>query len=445
MKIPTMKRLFKQRSVRRLAIGIGVLMAVTIGSTAQAQSSGLIKYLTQPASQGLMTPQQSGTIRNQGSDYRVLSASSANIRTAADSSRKSSSGLYGQSASRAGGFGSIGAAIEGKSNVQQVGFRSSCNSCGTACSGSCGGYSAGSMGRYVSGGGFACGAACNPYGFVTADALYLERQGDEDFTLSQNFGMAEDFDFEWGSRITVGYVPDCVHGCEFSFTGPIDWDMSGSLSSPGGGINTLLIPGLPVAAAQLSAFNDGTFQSQNYTADYWSLEANKTIIGWDVIKFLIGGRYIDYDENYAYYSQNTLGETGLLQSRTDNQLFGVQVGLDMLYPVGRFAYTDFRGRAGGYLNVADSSVNLANAGAVVLANGADDEEIAGVFELGIGYRYHLGQALTVRAGTEMWYLTGLATARDQVDQVVRPGTGNRVRMDDDIFFYGLTFSAQYRY
>ena len=225
--------------------------------------------------------------------------------------------------------------------------------------------------------------------------------------------------------------------------GPIEWDRFQLVNSPNSLLGTFLSTDASLAPANLSSFNNASFQSQRYDSEFWSIEASKTIVGWDVAKILIGARYIDYDEDFTYISQSAAG-VGQLNSDVTNQLFGLQIGLDLLYPVGQFAYADFRGRAGGYLNFADADVSLVNAGAAVFANNDDDEEIAGMFEIGTGFRYQVGEALSVRVGTELWYLTGVATAPDQPRSVLSTSTGNAIRVDDDILFYGLTFGAELR-
>ncbi len=51
-------------------------------------------------------------------------------------------------------------------------------------------------------------------------------------------------------------------------------------------------------------------------------------------------------------------------------------------------------------------------------------KLAGVFEVGSGIRYQLGQMLSVRAGVELWYLDGMATAQinsSTTSFVRRPG------------------------
>ncbi|QDT13095.1 hypothetical protein [Planctomycetes bacterium K23_9] len=451
MKIQTITRQLLQRQHHLAVVCIATMMSVVASGDISAQTANiqygnantnnLLGYVNQAPT--AKTTSAGQMLSNGGQDFRVMSASAANVRTAADSSRKSSvQTAGGRTASNMRGM--IGSAVHGQSDVQQVACTSGCNSCGSSsCGGSCGTYRAGSMGKYVSGGGWGCGS-CTPYKFLKIEGLFMERRGDSRFTLADDFRM-NGFDFEFGMRITAGAVPDCVHGCEFTFTGPMEWDMSGSRTDSTAGINTLLATRPPLAPGNLSAFYNATGQRQNYTADYWSMEANKTLIGWDVAKLLIGARYIDYDEAYGYTSRNNTGQTGLIHSTTDNQLFGAQVGMDLLYPVARFLYTDFRARAGAYVNMADADVNIINNGSTIVRNHDDKAELAGVFELGGGLRYNLGESLSVRGGTEMWYLSGLATVPDQFTNVVTPNLGRRIRIDESVFVYGVSFGAEIRF
>ncbi len=314
---------------------------------------------------------------------------------------------------------------------------SQCGSCGSACGGTCGGRQ--SM--------LTCGPKnmnpcqpCSPYRYGSVEALYMAPD-DDNFTLSPNFGMG-DYDYEVGSRITLGTVNDCIHGFEASFTGPFDWDRSGQIASTPGGINSYLTTGAP--AATLSSFTNATLQTQRLESEYYSFEASKTLVGWEMAKLLIGGRYINFDEDYAFNS-TTATETGSLTSRTRNDLYGLQVGMDLLYPISRNAYSDFRARGGAYLNSSDSSVSVINNG-VSLANRRDDDNsLAGMFEIGTGIRYQLGEMLSVRAGVELWYLTGIASSTEQFDRQIGPRTGTSIDTDDDLLFTGLSVGAELRY
>ncbi|MCG8652486.1 MAG: hypothetical protein MI861_21785, partial [Pirellulales bacterium] len=203
--------------------------------------------------------------------------------------------------------------------IEQVGFARGCRSCGTwRCRSSRRGHSS------FAGLANPC-APCEPFWYLTGEALYMERDGEEGFSLSPSFNSGE-FDHEFSGRITLGTAPDCVHGYEVSFTGPFEWDKAGAVASPGGNIQTFLFPGPTLVATDLSAFNDNpTSATQTYTSDYWSIEANRTLVGWNIAKLLFGFRYIDYDEEYFYTSQNAI-DSGTFSSIVDNQLFGIHAG-----------------------------------------------------------------------------------------------------------------------
>ncbi len=429
--------------VKRLLQALTCCGGIAVCGTLLAASMVNAQELGNSTSGGGATEVQNSLFTHQGQSFPVVNT--ASFRTAADIGKTESGsiqqvGLFRHAGGTcyACGTDSCGGSCGQLKLLARRGASKSCGSCGTACGGRCGRVSSLSCNGAFAG---ACDP-CHPYRYVSVEALYMTR-GDDGFSLSQHFGSS-DFDYEWAPRVTLGAVDDCVHGYEASFVGPLSWDITSSLANGAGGINTLLIPGLPVPAASLSAFNDAVFQSQSLSADYHSFEASKTLVGWEVAKLLLGGRYINYDEEYNYFSQ-TATEAGRLRSLADNQLFGLQIGLDMLYPISKHGYSDVRMRAGGYLNSADSNVTLANAGSTVLNNGSSDHELAGLFEFGSGVRYQLGEILSVRAGVEVWYLTGVATAATQVDQIVRPTTGRQARLDDDVLFTGLSFGVELRY
>ncbi|GAA5509857.1 hypothetical protein [Novipirellula caenicola] len=424
MKIHSILKHFSSTAARNLAV-CGLLAGTLTASDVYADP-GLRSVFDGPAAS--TSGSTSKSLVHGDQTFRVVNASG--YQTGAGSNPISTVGHMPESAA-------AGAVVQ-----------TSCHSCGTSCGGACGSSYGGGYGDYsamnLSGEYGGCGIACKPYWYIRGEAVYMELNSSDRATFSRNFALDE-FDFEFAPRITVGSVPDCVHGWEATYVGPLEWDMAASLTSPTGGINTLLVPGDPIVAADLSTFNDSVFQFQAYQAEYWSIEANKTLVGWEVAKILFGARYIDYDELYNYSSQDAGGNRGLLISDVENSLFGLQVGLDLLYPVSCHGSVDFRGRAGGYLNFAESDTRLFNAGTTVIANIDEDTELAGVFEVGAGYSYALGEMLTLRAGFEVWYVAGLATASDQISPVVNTNFGRSTQMDDDIFITGLTASAQFKF
>jgi hypothetical protein len=169
------------------------------------------------------------------------------------------------------------------------------------------------------------------------------------------------------------------------------------------------------------------------------------LISWDFAKLLYGLRYAEYDEDYAYFSRNNAGQTGLLASSVQNRLIGIQGGLDLLYPISRHAFTDFRSRIGAFVNFADTDFGVINDGSFLIANSDSEEDLSAIIEIGAGVRYQLGQMLAVRAGVELCYLSGIAAANEQFSTLLTPTTGRDVVANDDFLITGISLGAELRY
>lgn len=368
---------------------------------------------------GQTSPVQNGLFTHGDQSYEVVST--AAYKTAADSSSLSLGSSPLGSIQQVGHCSTCGTSSCGGSCGTLPMSTSSCESCGTSCGG----------GNRMSA--LSCGAdfsnvcaPCQPYRYTMVEALYLSRESEFIGDSGRNIGYA--FGDEWGSRITIGSVSDCVNGMEVSFTGPFEWDA----------VSNFNYTGLNVGGTLFAS--QGT---SRYESEYMSFEANKTINGWEVAKLLIGGRYIMFEEEIN--SSGTLG-AGTFAERyiADNQLLGLQVGLDLLYPVSRIGYSDMRVRLGGYYNSADSFASVNTSGLapnISQQNSQDDGDLAGVFELGGGVRYQLGDMLAVRAGAELIYLTGVAIAADQVLNAV----GRPINTDDAVMITGISVGAELRY
>lgn len=413
-----------QSVIRRpaLAIAAAAAMVATTGGYASAQS-------------GLANPYAAGF----GADTQVVPASA--VPTAADvNPGQTAPGSITQA------LGQFSADAPGA--VSQVGY--GCQSCAQpGCNGGCNSYGLHGHGRHGHGAaspyGNPCGIPCDPYYYVNVEALYMERLGEGGFSLTRNVAM-DDFDWEIAPRVTVGSLPNCVNGYEFTWVGPFKWERAVTAFDPGNNINSILVGGTGFDATFLDPFQDSTIQAQYYNSEYWSAEMNKTVVGWDVAKVLCGARFIRIEEDLGFAGQKDQFSTYAdLTNSVTNSFFGLQLGLDLLYPLGRHLWTDFRGRAGAYIDFAESDTRLRNQGVTILSLSRDDDEIAGVVELGGGIRYQLGEMLWLRAGAEMWYISDVATSAGQIQNPITSSFATRVNIDDDLFYYGVTLGAELRF
>jgi hypothetical protein len=454
------------KPLTRLAILCGAAwMCVASATAVHAQSKS--ESLRQAGGfSSVISDVQDGTLQHGDETYRVVDT--ASYRTAADAKPTQSSDIQQVGLLRysSGNCSSCGTSSCGGSCGMLQMQTASCGSCGTACGGRCGSRQSG----------LSCQGAlsndpctpCSPYRYASVEALYMQRD-DVNFNFNRTL-LLPDFDYEWGSRIVVGSVYDCVNGYEASLVGPMSWDASNRLAP-----NQALDPTFQVGAANTIRTNVSyENQAQSLDSDYFSIDTSKTINGWEIAKLLFGGRYVDYSEDYSYSGitrtevsrfpggvnpadlvTETTQNIGL-RSEIENRMIGLQVGLDLLYPISRFAYSDLRLRAGAYANFAESnyiqlgsSTQQTTTGPVPVTDGTrslnsrggdDDVELAGMFEIGSGVRYQVGELLSLRAGVELWYLSGVATATTNVQRPNGP-----IAVDEDILFTGLSFGSELRW
>jgi len=194
MKIQAIRQGICRRLSRGTALSSALLLSVTVLSVdAAAQDDSSLLGQNGKAASGVPNTGagvlfRNGQLVSDGQAFTVIDPSQ--VKTAA-----------GSLASQPG------------NEVDQVGFgdagafaAAGCRSCGTAsCGGSCGvgggGFGGGGFGGFAGGGG--CGEPCIPYRYVHSEAIYMKRLGDDNFTVSESFGL-DDFDWEIGPRFTAG-------------------------------------------------------------------------------------------------------------------------------------------------------------------------------------------------------------------------------------------------
>ena len=124
-------------------------------------------------------------------------------------------------------------------------------------------------------------------------------------------------------------------------------------------------------------------------------------------------------------------------------MIGGQVDVDLLYPICRRGYTDFRARTGVFANFADLDLDyLANIDTVILADD-DSVSVSGLVEVAGGLRFQVTDCISIRAAGELWWLGGVGTATDQFRNTI--GRINSVRTGSNFFVAGGTLGAEFRY
>jgi len=276
--------------------------------------------------------------------------------------------------------------------------------------------------------------ACPRTWYAEADFVYLNRQSDEITLFGDNSKGMDRLGFELGGRLTVGRLRDCTEGFEFVYIGPHEWVQS---ETRVGALDSLNSRFVGAGGVNVSSFKFAERQWQRYESKLHSFELSRKWWGWDVISTSFGLRYMYIGEEIRHVSVDDTDGTGRFLIGTENNLVGPQLGFELFKPCGRFR-SSFRGKACINANFRHGQIALTNGVGGQQFDNSDDEIRIGLLgELGYFVDYQILRNVTIRAGFEMLYLTGIAAAAAQPVGILTPTTGNSIT-GEEVFYYGVT-------
>lgn len=277
-----------------------------------------------------------------------------------------------------------------------------------------------------------CGFGCPPGWYAIAEAFWARREGEANASLSNDIRL-NSFNYQLAGRITVGRKYDCLNGWEASFVGPLQYQVTGFAA--GNSVNSKL---RPAGGINLSAFNGAATHFQSYKSQLMSAELNQKWWGWDVISTSWGLRYLRLDEEFILRATQANGDTGLFDLDATTDLIGPQVGLDMIFPIGRWTFSS-KTKLAALVSAAHTRTRVVNAGVVQIDNGDRQYELGALVEVGFRAKRRILPRVQLSVGYDFWYIYGVAIATEQTISPVTPTTGSRF-MDPygDIFVHGAT-------
>jgi len=279
-----------------------------------------------------------------------------------------------------------------------------------------------------------CGYSCPPAWRLDMSYVLLQREGADGLTLSSAFAL-DGHRYKEGLRATRAQHYDCLDAFEITYIGPFEWSTRGSVS--GAGLNFLAGAS---GGVTLNSFNNATLHSQAYRTEFNSLELNSKWVGWDVFTQTFGLRYWNVKEDFTFGSTSAAGD-GIFILDADNHALGLQYGIEMYFPVGRWT-TETWMKGGLFGNFVDAGAFLADAGAVQFANSDKDLDLAVLAEFGLDLSYRLRPNVRLHTGYEIWWLYGAAFAPQQLQGTITPATGTSVHDGEDTWFHGGTVGIE---
>lgn len=297
-----------------------------------------------------------------------------------------------------------------------------------------------------------CGSVVSAGYYLFAEGLIWTR-GDGEVQLSNFFGL-DQFDTDGGLRITLGYRQNATRGREFTYFGTTDITEERTFTSANNQLNATFVGVGGIGFQQTSSFFNAFSQTQRKSTQLQSLEYNRINWSWDLLKTILGVRYIYFDDSYSFFSSNNFSN-GLFVQDAVNNLFGVHGGMELFYDVGYRTSVSGTAKFAGLINAANVDTNLFNAGVQSLAQDVDDSSFAGTIELGFMSHIQLNPRARFRVGYDLFFLWGAFTVANNIPRdtfsngnlvgtpVISPNTGTDLNTNNPaVFFNGLSLGFE---
>ena len=249
------------------------------------------------------------------------------------------------------------------------------------------------------------------------------------------------------------------HTAEFTVMGSGDWHQERRVSSQNSfGLQTPF-----VIDGGNRSFDNSTTQAMDYSSTYRSFEANYRVkgrLGRDQLimdpngnwhraanpgwqrEYLVGLRYMNLRDIFNWTAEDIVaaGRDGSYLIRTDNDMFGFQMGAGMTHEWARWSL-GMQSKGGVFLNNAHGRTTLnftlddLNDADLLLQN----DELAFIGEFKIVGRWHILPDLSLRAAYEMMYITSQALAPNQATFITDFSYLNTTQ---DPFYHGAAFGIE---
>ncbi|MCY2991456.1 MAG: hypothetical protein NTY19_26815 [Planctomycetota bacterium] len=263
-----------------------------------------------------------------------------------------------------------------------------------------------------------------------------------------------EFDYELGPRLSLTCSTDHGFDVELAGFGINHW--STAMSRVSDLDSKDLKSGLQFDAPGFAAAGFKSPMRFDWESRLSSVEANVRWFDRPWLQWLIGFRYLDFEENLqGAFSEaapgvilpNTLvpnlAPSVFWSSNTTNHLYGGQVGTDMCFwnRGGPMAITGML-KAGLYYNSAEQTSVLPGLGRSVTALG---DEVSLVAETGLQSTWRITDWMSLRLGYQLLVLQGVAMAPSQIPVSNVVQGSSEIRAKDTLLLHGMTAGLEVRF
>lgn len=217
-------------------------------------------------------------------------------------------------------------------------------------------------------------------------------------------------------RLTFGYRYNDGSSVEATYFGRNDWSGSASAASA-----PSAIPSVVSLVSPDSLVVDKAATSLSSTLNSFEINAIEPFEKVRSLEFLAGLRYFGLSERFQFHTDTNSNGNQLLSNyslQTANNLYGAQIGLRWSPRWNRFSLSGTC-KTGIYANATSQNQFLdysQNANELAVRNLSVSRPTAAfIQELGLNGVYQLTDAFSIRAGYNLFVISGVARASDQID------------------------------
>jgi len=299
--------------------------------------------------------------------------------------------------------------------------------------------------------------------YVTADfvPLTFDTSRDVEFARFGPLGPTVlstsdlDQEFDSGGEFTIGRtVGDCWR-IEGTYLGAYSWDdiafvQDSSANALGGtgNLSSLLsefaLP--PVAGLDFNNFvsvqSFTNMTSAEVNLRYW---VNMPPGPFDV-SLLVGARFLNFEDRIFFRSEANVpgpaGATNQVLTRTDNDMIGLQIGIEGALLVTQHAWFDVDLKGAILQNTASQETeytNVDNLGiATVFPTGREQERTSFLGDISLMFNVQCSPSTVFRLGYQATFLTGMAIAAENIEtnNVLLSGGPGRLNDRGELVYHG---------
>jgi hypothetical protein len=250
--------------------------------------------------------------------------------------------------------------------------------------------------------------------------------------------------FSPGGRIDVMRHGDCGYDVEVLYFQTAGWSSTRSVGpdnppdwlvmrAPGGFLQT----------------QDHSYQAMawNYDTKLFNAELNVRWNHYSRLTLLAGFRWVQLSENLQGSLVPLEGFKPFWNTRTTNNLFGLQVGADgKIWERGRFSINGLI-KAGAYGNQAEESTGV-TIFKISRPSSSKTNHAAFVGEIGLQCKYQVSKGLGLKVGYEALWLEGVALAPGQIQETytTKPDRMHALGLSSSgVLFHGATAGLAYSF